>query len=123
MMPVTGTELAAKWDVIWNFLMWMSVFFFILVVGGMVYLVIRYRASNVKRPLYLTGIHWLEAVWTIIPTLILVALFGWGYFLYNNMTQAPSDAYEVRVIGKQWLWQFQYDDGRQTTNEVYVPIN
>jgi cytochrome c oxidase subunit 2 len=27
------------------------------------------------------------------------------------------------VIGKQWLWQFQYDDGRTTIGDLYVPVN
>ncbi|CAM6053634.1 unnamed protein product [Sphagnum tenellum] len=39
------------------------------------------------------------------------------------MKQAPSDSYEIHVIGKQWLWTFQYENGRTTTGEVFVPIN
>jgi cytochrome c oxidase subunit 2 len=50
-------------------------------------------------------------------------IFGWGYVVYNNMSQAPSNAMEIRVIGKQWAWDFQYDDGRVTNGEVFVPIN
>jgi cytochrome c oxidase subunit 2 len=50
-------------------------------------------------------------------------MFGWGYSVYNSLTRTPADAYEVRVIGKQWLWQFQYDDGKTTVNELYVPVN
>jgi cytochrome c oxidase subunit 2 len=52
-----------------------------------------------------------------------MVIFGWGYSVYLSMTQAPTDAYEVRVIAKQWLWQFQYDNGRTTIGELYVPMN
>jgi cytochrome c oxidase subunit 2 len=38
------------------------------------------------------------------------------------MIQAPSDAMEIRVIGKQWLWNFQYEDGRLETGKLVVPL-
>jgi cytochrome c oxidase subunit 2 len=47
----------------------------------------------------------------------------WGYVVYNKMVTTPADAYEIRVVGKQWLWQFNYDDGRSTINEVFVPTH
>lgn len=37
-IPLQGTEIAARWDGLYSFLVWLSVFFFILVVGGMLYL-------------------------------------------------------------------------------------
>ena len=39
------------------------------------------------------------------------------------MKTAPSDAYEIKVIGKQWLWTFLYDNGTASVGELYVPIN
>jgi cytochrome c oxidase subunit 2 len=121
---VAGSEIAHSWDHLWNFLVWLSVFFFILVVGGMVYLAITYRAGSKHKPKYITGNHALEALWTAIPTILLLIIFAWGYALYGKMIHAPSDAMEVRVVAKQWLFQFQYPDtGRTTINEVYVPVN
>jgi len=122
-LPLQGTEIAAQWDSLYWFMVILSVFFFVLVVGGMIYFAVRYRNSVAKKTLYIKDNHLIEATWTIIPTILLMVIFGWGYVVYNRMTQAPSDAYEVRVIGKQWLWQFQYDDGRTTVNELYVPAN
>lgn len=122
-LPLQATEVASKWDVLYNFLVSISVFFFILVVGGMIFFAIKYRKSANIKTKYITGSHALEALWTIIPTVLLLMIFGWGYYVYNAMTQAPTEAYEVRVIGKQWLWQFQYDDGRTTIGELYVPAN
>lgn len=52
-----------------------------------------------------------------------MVIFVWGYAVYHKMVSAPADAMEIQVIGKQWLWQFQYDDGRSTINEFYVPVN
>ncbi len=122
-LPLQGSEVARSWDQLYIFLVALSVFFFILVVGGMLYFAVKYRKSVSKTTEYITDNHVIEAVWTVIPAILLMVIFGWGYSVYVKMTQAPSDAYEVRVIGKQWLWQFQYDDGRTTINELYVPVN
>jgi len=122
-VPLQGSEVAAQWDGLYSFLVWLSVFFFVLVVGAMIYFIITYRHDPQKRTKYITGSHWLEAIWIAVPTLLLMVIFCWGYFVYRNMVQAPSDAYEVRAIGKQWLWTFQYDNGRTSVGEVYVPMN
>jgi cytochrome c oxidase subunit 2 len=122
-LPPQGSIMAPRWDSLWDFVVYMSIFFFVLVIGAMVYFIRKYRASSGARPKYITGSHVLEIAWTLVPALILLGIFAWGYAVYNGMTQAPADAYEVRVIGKQWLWTFQYDDGRTTIGEVYVPVH
>jgi cytochrome c oxidase subunit 2 len=121
-LPIQGTEVAAKYDLLYAFLFWLSVFFFILVVGGMIYLAVKYRAGREGKTKYITDSHLLEATWTIIPTILLMVIFVWGYFVYVDMIHAPSNALEVRVIGKQWNWTYQYEDGRTTSN-LFVPAN
>jgi cytochrome c oxidase subunit 2 len=122
-IPLQGSDVAARWDNLYGFLVWLSVFFFILIVGAMLYFIVKYRHRPGSKTKYITGNHALEAMWIAVPTLLLMVIFGWGYSVYHDMTQAPSDAYEVRVIGKQWLWTFQYDNGKTTVGEVFVPVN
>lgn len=122
-LPVQGSDVAVQWDNLYSFLVWLSVFFFVLVIGAMILFTIKYRASVHKKTKYITGSHALEIFWAAVPTILLLIIFGWGYQVYHTMTSAPADAYEIRVIGKQWLWQFQYDDGRSTIGELYVPVN
>lgn len=122
-LPVAATDVAMKWDSLYIFLVWLSVFFFILVVGGMLYFSYKYRASERPKPKYIHGHVPLEIVWTIVPTILLLVIFAWGYVVYKAQITAPTDAMEVRVIAKQWLWQFQYEDGRSTIGELFVPVN
>jgi cytochrome c oxidase subunit 2 len=84
---------------------------------------VKYRASKNPRTKFITGNHTLEAVWIAIPTILLMVIFGWGYWVYRDMVQAPTDAYEIRVVGKQWAWTFLYDSHDPTTGVLYVPIN
>lgn len=122
-LPIQATDIAAKWDYLYLFLVGLSVFFFILVVGGMIVFAYKYRQSASPKSKYIVDNHFLEAFWTVIPTILLMVIFAWGWSVYKAMVQAPVDSYEVRVIGKQWLWQFQYDDGRTTVGDLYVPVN
>ncbi len=122
-LPIQATDIATKWDTLYNFLVGLSVFFFILVVGGMLYFVFKYRAKPGVKTKYIADHHLLEGIWTFIPFVLLMVIFVWGYVVYDKMIRSPSNAMEIRVIGKQWLWQFQYDDGRSTINELYVPVN
>lgn len=120
-LPIQGSDVAVAWDHLYLFLYWLSVFFFILVVGGMIYLAVKYRKAPGRRTAYIVDHHGLEITWTVIPTILLMVIFAWGWSVYKQMIHAPANAYEIHVVGKQWLWNFQYDDGRILTNELYVP--
>jgi cytochrome c oxidase subunit 2 len=121
-LPLQGSDVAVAWDHLYWFLFWLSVFFFVLVVGGMIYFAVVYRKREGKRAKYIVDNHALEAAWTAIPTILLMVIFAWGWGVYKKMVQAPAGAMEVRVIAKQWAWAFQYDDGRLERNLV-VPLN
>ena len=121
-LPLQGSDVAVAWDALYWFLFWLSVFFFILIVGGMLYFVFAYRKKEGRKTKYIVDHHALEAFWTIVPTILLLGIFGWGWSVYKQMVQAPSDATEVRVIGKQWMWTFQYEDGRTEVSKLVVPL-
>jgi cytochrome c oxidase subunit 2 len=122
-VPLQGTDAAVRWDNLYHFLVWLSVFFFVLVVGAMLYFAYKFKSGTPGlKTKYITGNHLLEGIWIAVPTILLMVIFGWGFSVYRDMTVAPTNAYEIRVIGKQWLWQFQYDHGVTTTNEMYAPL-
>lgn len=122
-IPIQGTEVATRWDSLYYFLFWLSWLTFILVIGGMCFFLWKYRHQVVKKTQYITGSHLLEAIWIAVPTLLLFVIFVWGFSIYRSMVQAPIDSYEIRVLGKQWLWTFQYDHGKTTVGDLYVPIH
>lgn len=122
-LPIQGTEVARDWDLFYIFLIGVSTFFFVIVVGAMIVFAIKYRERPGHRPEYIAEHHLLEIVWTVIPTILVMVIFVWGWVVYQRMVTAPEDAMEVRVLGKQWSWQFQYDDGRVYSNQLFVPVN
>lgn len=122
-LPIAASAVAKSWDSLYYFLIWLSVFFFILVVGGMLYFSFKYKETPGGKIKYITDDHFIETIWTVIPTILLMVIFVWGWNVYKGMVQAPSDAYEIRVIGKQWSWSFAYDNGQILNGKFYVPVN
>jgi cytochrome c oxidase subunit 2 len=50
-------------------------------------------------------------------------IFFWGVNGYMKFAVAPGEAMEIQVVGKQWLWTFEFPDGTRSVNELHVPVN
>ena len=120
-LPENASNLARGVDNVLIFVTVISVFFFFLISAFLVGFAIKYRrrAENEETP-YITGNEPLEIVWTIIPSVLLMVIFAWGYIEFKEMRTPPEGALEVNVTAQQWLWQFDYYDGKKTINELYV---
>ena len=123
-IPEVASNLAGKVDgVLWVITL-ISVVFFILITALLVYFSIKYkRRSDDDETPYITGNEPLEIIWTVIPSILLILLFIYGYVVYMDMRTPPKDAVDINVVGKQWLWEFDYYNGKKTLNELYVKQN
>jgi cytochrome c oxidase subunit 2 len=63
----------------------------------------------------------LEIAWTVIPLLLFLAMFYYGWTNFEYLRAAPRDAMVVKAIGRQWAWQFEYPNGKQTS-ELYCAL-
>jgi cytochrome c oxidase subunit 2 len=87
----------------------------------MVYFVIRYRRKKHPRPRNIEGHLGLEIAWTVIPTILVVAIFYFGWEGFRLMRTVPENAMEVKVTARMWSWLFEYSDGR-LSEKLYVPV-
>ena len=87
-----------------------------------IYMVVRYRRSKNPEPTSdVSHSFWLEVIWTLLPTLIVLSMFWYGWTNYVGLTEVPEDAMEVKGVGRMWSWQFEYPGGRKT-DKLYVPV-
>lgn len=108
-MPRQASELAEDIDNVFFFIYWVSVVFFIILMGGMIYLAWVYRRrSEDEMPPVIKGSHTLEFVWSVFPSFLLIAMFVMGFKIYMKSTVPPADAIDVKVVGQQWNWQYYY---------------
>lgn len=118
-MPPAATEIASKVDDIYAFLLWGSLISFIILIGGMIYFVFKYkRQSASDKTAYITHNHTAEFLWSFIPFVIFMFSFAWGWVVYHEMRSFPENALEVHVVGKKWAWRFLYKNGKEVTASV-----
>ena len=123
-MPEGASTVAAEVDGLFYFVTWASAVLFAGVIGAMIYLAVRYRRRHEREvPEIVVPNKLIEISWIVVPTILVLILFNWGFKLYIKMGIAPPDSYEIVVRGSQWKWDFEYPDGTTTTNEVHVPID
>lgn len=120
-MPTSNSTIASDVDGIFYFVYWCAVFFFALVVAGMVLFAVKYRRTSYGKTDGPSHSNTLELVWTLIPTVLVFIVFGWGFKDYIKMSVAPKDALEVKVTGQKWFWTFEYADGVTSVNELVIP--
>ena len=121
--PAPSSTTAGAVDSLFNFILSLSAFFFVLIVGLMLIFVIKYR----RRPGYVQAFapdhnNTLEIVWSVIPGLLTVLIFFRGFLGYLDMRTPPAETYEIKVNAKKWSWAFQYPNG-YIDNDLHVPVN
>lgn len=100
------------------------VFFFVIILGVIVFSVVKYRRKTWDQPALSNVTHNtpLEVVWTVIPLIIVMVMFAWGFKGSLDMTNVPQEASRnaYKATAKQWGWTFTNPKGEQTFNEVWL---
>ena len=69
----------------------------------------KYQGSDKRKAFYFAHSNKLELIWTVIPAITLTILVGFGIFYWFKITgDAPKNAMQVEVVGKQFGWEFRY---------------
>ena len=123
-LPPQSSTVAGQVDTLFDFILWVSVIFFVIVAGTSVYFVIRYRRRGGENRItpYVENLG-LELTWTVIPTILVMIIFVWGFKDFLRLHIVPAHAIEVKVTGQKWFCSFAYPDGPTTVGEFVVPVN
>ena len=122
-MPPAESTTAHEIDALFNFIMISSIVLTLFVAAAMVYFVRKYRrTSHADRPNEVHESKWLEVSWIVIPTLLVLVVFFWGFRAYVGTAIPPSDAITVNVKAQKWYWSFEYQNGTNSVDLV-VPVD
>ena len=126
LFPKQVSTFAADIDNLFYFIFYSSIVLFAIVVLGMMYLAVKYRfkkGDEVRLTSSKDHSNILEALFFIVPLILVSITFVWGIKSYLQMIIVPDDAIEIKVTGQSWFWTFDYPDGGTTLNELVVPSN
>ncbi len=107
---------------LFNTVLVIAVVVFVVVEGLIVFSAFRFRRRDNNEPKQIHGNTKFEIAWTLIPVLIVVTLFVLTVQTQQKLNTKSGDAINVKVIGHQWWWEFQYPDlGITTATDLVIP--
>jgi cytochrome c oxidase subunit 2 len=116
----TGAE---QVDWLFSLIFWISAFFFGLIVVLMLVFVTRYLRRGGRQPeKTLNKSLALELTWTIVPVIIVITIFYYGFVGFMDMVVPPDDAYRIDVLAQKWNWEFTYPNGHKDAH-LHVPVD
>src|SRR6195256_4125613 len=102
---------------------------FIVVFALLAYVVVRFRNKHNddrSEPAQIYGSTQVELAWTVIPVIIVLALFLASARVIASIQNPPRPpgSLEVVVIGHQYWWEYRYPSlNIVSANELHVPVS
>ena len=97
-----------------------SLFFLVGITTTIIVFLVKYNKKRNPIATDIEGSTKLEIIWTIIPTILVLIMFFYGWNGYTPYSKMPKDALKVKVISRMWMWKFEYPNGL-VTDTLYVP--
>lgn len=120
--PPQASTIAPQVDALVLFLVAVSAIISISIFSLIVVFCVKYRrvpGNLIGQPARHTAP--IEITWTLIPMALAMIPFVWGAKIYLDEAQPPSDALEIYVVAKQWMWKAEQPGGQAEIDAVHVP--
>lgn len=123
-MPPAGSTISGEVDALFSFILYTSTAILALVTGAIIFFVIKYRRrGDAVRTSGVDHNLALEITWTVLPLILIVIVFVWGFETFVRMHIVPANAMEIKVTAQQWFWSFEYPNGATSVNDLVVPVD
>jgi cytochrome c oxidase subunit 2 len=106
----------------------MALIFFVQTVTQFLlhYFAFKYRGKEGQKALYFADNNKLEAIWTIIPVIVLAGLIMYGLYTWNNIMfvdeENKQDAIVIELYAKQFGWEARYSGDDKTLGKANVRL-
>jgi cytochrome c oxidase subunit 2 len=86
------------------------------------YFAFKYRGKEGQKALYFADNNKLEAIWTIIPVIVLAVLILYGLYTWNQIMYVDEDeeVINVELYAKQFAWEARYSGEDNTLGKANV---
>jgi cytochrome c oxidase subunit 2 len=95
-----------------------------LVVVGLVYTALRFRATDEHTdgpPIH--GHAGFQAAWLGVSLILVLGLFAYGAIGLVEIRGAQTADFEVNVSSEQWAWRYEYPAAGVMSKELHIPAD
>ena len=106
----------------------MALIFFVQTVTQFLlhYFAFKYRGKEDRKADFFAHSNKLEAIWTIIPVIVLAGLIMYGLYTWNNIMfvdeEDKQDAIVIELYAKQFGWEARYAGDDKTLGKANVRL-
>jgi cytochrome c oxidase subunit 2 len=119
---IDASNYVSTFNTSFYFMAGVSLFFLLGLTFTMLYFVFRYNKKKNKTAIQNEGNIKLEIVWTVIPIILALMMFYYGWEGWKPMSKAPANAMKITTTARMWSFSFLYENGKESTDLV-VPLN
>ncbi len=119
---IDPSSYVSSFNIAFYFIVAISVVFIVGLTILMLWFVYRYNRKRNKVATQIEGHVGLEIVWTVIPILLALAMFHYGWVGWKPLNKPPDDAMNVTATARMWSFSFRYENGKESP-ELVVPVN
>ncbi|OOV19996.1 cytochrome c oxidase subunit II [Flavobacterium sp. LM4] len=90
---------------------WVLIFSVQVITQGLLYwFSFKYKGNKDKKALFFADSNKLEAIWSIIPSVVLAVLILYGLYAWNNImfVDKDEDVIEIELYAQQFKWTARY---------------
>lgn len=117
-----ASNLAEGVDKTFIFIFSVAFIFIVGITAFMIWTVIHFSRKKGKPALQFEGSNKLEIIWTVIPLVLVMIMFYYGWVGFAASRKVPADAMKVTAIGRMWQWEFDYGNGIKS-KDLVLPVN
>jgi cytochrome c oxidase subunit 2 len=117
-----ASSAAGRVDAVFLAITALCVVFLIFITFLMVFFIIKYNKKRHPKGQDIEGNTWLEIIWTVIPTVLFLVMFYYGWTNFDYERSVPRDAMVITVTARQWAYSFTYPNRKQTT-QLFLALN
>jgi cytochrome c oxidase subunit 2 len=127
-LPSSASTFAGDIDFLYYVILTITGIAFVVVEGGLIWFIIKYRSRPGRKALYTHGSTKAEIIWTAVPavTVVIIGLMSGGVWnTVKGRNSVPADAIPYGIHVQQFEWNFTYrgPDGQLGTGDDFVVRN
>lgn len=115
---IDASNFVSTFNTSFYFITGISFFLLIALTATMLYFVYKYNNRKNSVAIQNEGNITLEIIWTVIPVILALVMFYYGWEGWKPMNNPPKDSMTVTTTARMWSFTFHYENGKESTDLV-----